>query len=275
LLGNLFGIETLRIKSARLAYDIPLTKVSKLYREQGSLIFSPRRWSLRGALFPRYASDPLRDVLQDVFQDATLSDSKTRLIIPATDIGNGGVHVFKSNYDAGFVRDRNVKVVDAVLASCSAPSYFAPAHLNLIGDIFVVQKQKNGTSRSFVDAQGRRHRICCFDTIDELMVELRRAKVEKVFFDIDLDYFTESSDMCGGGSEVALVSDEAVRAALDPESELLRWVFERFAGMTIATEPEFCGGVINSNHLLSLLSESLFKPELLAHKTKWKHLRGQ
>ena len=123
------GTSTGSIIAAALAYDIPLAKVTKLYREQGPLIFSPRRWSLKGAVFPRYASDPLRDALKNIFQDATLSDAKTRLIIPATDIGNGGVHVFKSNYDDGFIRDRNVKVVDAVLASCSAPSYFAPARV--------------------------------------------------------------------------------------------------------------------------------------------------
>lgn len=123
------GTSTGSIIAAALAYDIPLSDVSRLYKEQGPLIFSPRSWSLKGALFPRYASDPLRDALHDVFQDATLSEAKTRLIIPATDIGNGGVHVFKSNYDEGFVRDRNVKVVDAVLASCSAPSYFAPARV--------------------------------------------------------------------------------------------------------------------------------------------------
>lgn len=123
------GTSTGAIIAAALAYDVPLTKVTQLYREQGPLIFSPRRWSLGGALFPRYASDPLRNALSNVFQDATLADAKTRLIIPATDIGNGGVHVFKSAYDANFVRDRNVKVVDAVLASCSAPSYFAPARV--------------------------------------------------------------------------------------------------------------------------------------------------
>lgn len=123
------GTSTGSIIAAALAYDIPLAKVSRLYREQGPLIFSPRSWSLKGALFPRYSSEPLRDALNEVFQDATLSDAKTRLIIPATDIGNGGVHVFKSNYDESFVRDRNVKVVDAVLASCSAPSYFAPARV--------------------------------------------------------------------------------------------------------------------------------------------------
>lgn len=123
------GTSTGSIIAAALAFDIPLAKVTKLYREQGAIIFNPRRWSLGGAIFPRYASDPLRDALKDVFEDATLSDAKTRLIIPATDIGNGGVHVFKSNYDDGFVRDRNVKIVDAVLASCSAPSYFAPARV--------------------------------------------------------------------------------------------------------------------------------------------------
>lgn len=123
------GTSTGSIIAAALAYDIPLTKVSELYREQGQLIFNPRRWSFKGALFPRYSSDPLSNALNDVFEDATLSEAKTRLIIPATDIGNGGVHVFKSNYDENFVRDRNVKVVDAVLASCSAPSYFAPARV--------------------------------------------------------------------------------------------------------------------------------------------------
>lgn len=123
------GTSTGSIIAAALAYDIPLAKVTNLYREQGPVIFRPRIWSLKGAIFPRYASDPLRDALEDVFQDATLSDAKTRLVIPATDIGNGAVHVFKSNYDEGFVRDRDVKVVDAVLASCSAPSYFAPARV--------------------------------------------------------------------------------------------------------------------------------------------------
>lgn len=123
------GTSTGSIIAAALAYDIPLAKVNRLYREQGPLIFSPRKWSLKGALFPRYSSKPLRDALNKVFQDATLSDAKTRLIIPATDIGNGGVHVFKSNYDKNFVRDCKVKVVDAVLASCSAPSYFAPARV--------------------------------------------------------------------------------------------------------------------------------------------------
>lgn len=149
----------------------------------------------------------------------------------------------------------------------------AAAYLNLIGDIYVVRKQIESSDNSFEDSQGRSHRICCFGTIEELLVELKQAQGERVFFDLDLDYFTESPDLCGGGGEVQLVSDDAVRSVLDPKGELLGWVFERFAGMTIATEPEFCGGVINSNRLLSVVSDCLFYPQLMGHGATWKHLR--
>jgi patatin-like phospholipase/acyl hydrolase len=123
------GTSTGSIIAAAIAFGIPISKVTELYRKEGPRIFSPRRWSLGGTIASRYSSDPLRTALTAVFEDATLADAKTRLVIPATDIGNGGVHVFKSAYDEKFVRDRNVKVVDAVLASCSAPSYFAPARV--------------------------------------------------------------------------------------------------------------------------------------------------
>ena len=123
------GTSTGSIIAAALAFDIPLRKVTQLYKEQGPYIFRPRRWTLGGALAPRYSSEPLRKALVDVFKDATLADSKTRLVIPATDIGNGGVHVFKSAYDPTFVRDRTVNVAEAVLASCSAPSFFAPSRV--------------------------------------------------------------------------------------------------------------------------------------------------
>jgi hypothetical protein len=121
------GTSTGSIIAAALAFDIPISKVTALYREQGSIIFRPKRWTLGGAVASRYSSEPLREALVSVFEETTLADAKTRLVIPATDIGNGSVHVFKSAYDEKFVRDRNVKVVDAVLASCSAPSYFATA----------------------------------------------------------------------------------------------------------------------------------------------------
>jgi len=51
-------------------------------------------------------------------------------LLPCTDIGNGCVHVLKSGYSNEFTRDNNVLVKDAVLASCSAPTYFDPHKLD-------------------------------------------------------------------------------------------------------------------------------------------------
>ena len=123
------GTSTGSIIAAAIAFGIPVSKVTELYRETGPSIFKPKKWTFGGTVSSRYSSEPLRTALVSIFDDATLSEARTRLVIPATDIGNGGVHVFKSAYDEKFVRDPNVKVVDAVLASCSAPSYFAPARV--------------------------------------------------------------------------------------------------------------------------------------------------
>jgi hypothetical protein len=89
-----------------------------------------------------------------------------------------------------------------------------------------------------------------------------------------LDYFTESPDLCGGGENVSLVTDCEVKATLDPNGELMAWLFQRMAGMTIATEPKCCGGLLNSNHLLSVLSDCLFHPQLMGHGSTWRHLKS-
>ncbi|MEW5839259.1 MAG: CBASS cGAMP-activated phospholipase [Pseudomonadota bacterium] len=121
------GTSTGSIIAAALAFGKPISDVKELYLKHGAQIFTPRGGTFGGMLAPKYSSDVLRGLLSDVFEDARLGDAKTRLVIPATDIANGGVHVFKSGYDKSFVRDNNVRVADAVLASCSAPLYFEPA----------------------------------------------------------------------------------------------------------------------------------------------------
>ena len=68
----------------------------------------------------------LKALLEATFGKVTLGQIKTPLILPSVDIGNGCVHVFKSKYDNHFLRDPGVRVSDAVLASCAAPTYFDP-----------------------------------------------------------------------------------------------------------------------------------------------------
>ena len=55
-------------------------------------------------------------------------------MITSSDISTGSVHLFKSRYlgELGepYVRDGAVLLSDAILASCSAPTYFDPVHVD-------------------------------------------------------------------------------------------------------------------------------------------------
>jgi hypothetical protein len=148
----------------------------------------------------------------------------------------------------------------------------AAAYLGFVGDIYVVRKQQDEPHHDFIDVTGREHRIRCFASIEALVAQVTTEEHRNVFFDIDLDFFAESSDPNGGGDSVTLVADADILAVLDPDGPLLEWIFPRLCGMTIATEPEFCGGVVNSNHVLSVVTSALFSPQLLSHRANWKHL---
>jgi hypothetical protein len=120
------GTSTGAIIAAGLAKDIPIEQIANLYEQEGPGIFRKNLLGNYGLIRSKYSKQGLQKLLDDIFKDATLSDTKTRLLIPATDISNGTVHVFKSNYLTEFVRDPKVKIKDAILASCSAPIYFDP-----------------------------------------------------------------------------------------------------------------------------------------------------
>lgn len=147
------------------------------------------------------------------------------------------------------------------------------AYLNLIGDVYVVCKHQMTPPESLLDCQGNAHRIRCFGTKDQLFAELKPANPRHVVLDVDLDYFTESKNPDGGGPDVELVSDDTIKELFNADTEFMKWVFERFVGMTIAMEPEFCGGLRNSHHIFGVIDDALFRPPLLRDGCQWKHLR--
>lgn len=124
------GTSTGSIIAGALAIGLSPAVICDLYVEHGKEIFAGRITSLGGQRKPKYDKEPLRKALESVFGDSRLKDAKTGLLIPATDIGNGTVHPMKSAYDPSFTRDPNVPFVDAILASCSAPLYFAPTKVD-------------------------------------------------------------------------------------------------------------------------------------------------
>lgn len=123
------GTSTGSIIAGAAAVGIPMTQVVDLFNSETARIFQKRRL---GSFHVRskYALHPLEQVVRNHVSRTRLGEVTTPLMITSSDISTGGVHVFKSRYlrDLGdsYVRDADVFLGDAILASCAAPTYFDP-----------------------------------------------------------------------------------------------------------------------------------------------------
>jgi len=129
----LVGTSTGSIVTAAIATRYDLSKLVQNYENCTPQIFK-KRFSLFGFLRSRYDNRALQNFLYEIFGDITLGDIEVPLIINATNVSTGSVHVFKSSYQENrrggdYSRDRNIPLHKAILASCSAPVYFAPVRL--------------------------------------------------------------------------------------------------------------------------------------------------
>ncbi len=130
------GTSTGAILAGGVAIGIPANHLLKMYSKHGASIFKRKPyWGIKKELTQPmfqsiYDNKYLYNVLGEQFGDICLWQISKPLILPATDIGNGCVHVFKSGYSEDFTRDTDVKLKDAIMASCSAPTYFDPHKLD-------------------------------------------------------------------------------------------------------------------------------------------------
>ncbi len=153
------GTSTGSIIAAGIACGVTPEKIVSLYQKKGKEIFCSKWSSILGALAPifhsKYSNEGLSEALKDIFGDITLGEISLPLLLPSTDIGNGGVHVFKSAYSPDFTRDNSVLVRDAVLASCSAPTYFDPHRVGKYALVDGGLWANNPSLAAVIDAQKR------------------------------------------------------------------------------------------------------------------------
>ena len=123
------GTSTGSIIAGAAAVGIPMAGVVKLFEKESPRIFQ-RRWLGSFHMRSKYSRRSLEQVIRSCVSNLTLGEISTPLMITGSDISTGGVHVFKSRYlkDLGepYVRDGDVVLSDAILASCAAPAYFDP-----------------------------------------------------------------------------------------------------------------------------------------------------
>lgn len=149
------GTSTGGIIAAALAFREPASRIEQFYREHGPLIFrrwwtkptrrwrAPLRWAGRRFAWcadslvlrklgldydwlrrSKYGADELREALVEVFGERQLGESQSRLVIPSINLTNGQTKVFKTPHLPNLYIDRHLPVVDVVLATAAAPTYF-------------------------------------------------------------------------------------------------------------------------------------------------------
>jgi patatin-like phospholipase/acyl hydrolase len=135
------GTSTGAILAIGLSLKIPPRDMLNFYRTQGPKIF-PKDRSLRHWLKSKHDSHTLRESLESVFGDRTLSgDSCCRLVIPTVRAVHGESEVIVTQHTADRSAFRGISAVDAALASSAAPTYFDEAFVD--HDI-VIQKYLDG-----------------------------------------------------------------------------------------------------------------------------------
>ena len=123
------------------------------------------------------------------------------------------------------------------------------------------------------DRFGNEHIIRKFKTPESLQKALASSTEEAVYLDIDLDFFAIKDAYKRKMKASDYMSKSDIEALFDAKQLLMNWVYQRLAGFTIATEPEYCGGLRKSNELLDTLTSILIKPGLFEKNSNWRHLR--
>lgn len=139
---------------------------------------------------------------------------------------------------------------------------------NQLKDVYMICRQMTSrpTAYSVKDFYGNLHNVRIFKSFEELQGFLPLIDDAHLYFDIDLDYFTLSNPYSLGcpyrKNAFTFQSRKEIESAFCISNPVIRFVFERMVGLTIATEPKFCGGLKRSNYFLGIIDSLYFYPSL-------------
>lgn len=163
--------------------------------------------------------------------------------------------------------DTVAKEVWASLDSHNDSHLLSAAHLNIIGDIFLLKNYGDAQQHTFNDQNNQEHKIEEFRSYHELEKAVRGASPTSVILDIDLDFFIRGKNASHQLEDVQIYEEDSVAEIIDNTSPLFSYLFSCLEGITIATEPRYCGGILKSNRILEMVLGQLFNQKLA-----WKHL---
>ena len=135
------GTSTGGLIALGLANGMAANDLVKLYFDRGKEIFPTvenrqLRWMQRKVvqfatqtfLWGKFSNKNLKSILESTFGDTTLGQLQNLVLIPSFNLTSGMPRMFKFPHKEGdFFMDKNIKLVDAALATSAAPTYF-PIH---------------------------------------------------------------------------------------------------------------------------------------------------
>ena len=146
---------------------------------------------------------------------------------------------------------------------------------NIIKDVYVICKQdmrRRSNDEFIIDMYGNTHTVKKFTSTSEAYDHLSKLDIDKVFFDIDLDYFTDENISTNCKQKTTFIKEDEIKQIINIQSDFMWWVLKRIQGFTIAMEPEFTGGFAKSMRLFSIIEKSLFTGSVFRYSTTWRHL---
>ncbi len=151
-------------------------------------------------------------------------------------------------------------------------------YLNFFSDVYVLNKpedlvfQPANSQTEHYDCKGNKHTVKFYRQADQLLQNLQSGV--PVYLDIDLDFFTTTNPQAGSrlGSE-RLLSDNEIKAILSLKGPFMAQLLDRIVGLTIALESKYCGGLLNSLHLLDILNCEFFDGTLCTQSCNWKNVK--
>ncbi len=127
------GTSTGAIIAGAAVSDIPMADIVELFETETPHIFQ-KRWYRIPLFLSKYPSKKLAQVLAAHLPATPLGEIATPLMITSSEISRSNVYIFRSNYGSrdseSVPTDKEVSLRDAILASCAAPTFFAPKSLD-------------------------------------------------------------------------------------------------------------------------------------------------
>ena len=119
------GTSTGGIIALALGMGVTPLEVVEFYVEHGPSIFPDGMFRGARRLFKnKYDQEPLKRALREVIGEKTLGESTKRLVIPAYNLGQDQVRLFKTPHHPRLVRDWKIPAWQVALATSAAPTYF-------------------------------------------------------------------------------------------------------------------------------------------------------